>query len=126
MGMSPFEYLEIAHNNWALTMTLLQFEVSAWFGYLVAALSVGPRLTRFQVSILNFLFVVFCGWFMMGGRLSAVAAFEMANIGRAELGLAEVSSTGFGAIILPFQVVTIVVCMSFMWSVRRSQHKEAL
>jgi hypothetical protein len=124
--MTPFEYLEVAHNNWSLTMTMLQFEVSAWFGYLVATLSVGPRLTRFQVSILNFLFIVFCTWFIMGGRTSALTAFEYANIGRAALGMGEISSTRFGSIILPFQIMAMAVCMSFMWSVRHPEAEEPL
>jgi hypothetical protein len=123
MEMTPFEYFEVAHNNWTLTMTMLQFQVTAWFGYLVAALSVGPRLTRFQVSILNLVFIVFCGWFMMGGRISATSAFEYANIARAALDMTELSSTRFGVVILPLQIIAMSVCVSFMWSLRRPKKK---
>ncbi len=121
MEMTPFEYLEIANNNFQTANHFFQFAVTGWFGYLVAAMSVGSQLSRLQVSMLNFLFVIFCGWCVMGGYTAATNGFAMANSGREALGLVEFSRISFGLVIVPFQVTVMVVCISFMWSVRNSK-----
>jgi hypothetical protein len=120
--MSPYELMDLGQSNHSNATALIAVFLSLSFAYLAAAYFVGSKLSRSQVFVLNTLYVIFAG-------ISAYSATAFSNGGVKlilQAGIANpdgfftgqlwmVKFVGFSL------VVSIVMCLKFMWDIRRAK-----
>lgn len=120
--MTPYEYLDIATNQWANSLSALAFYFTLVSGYLVVAFLVGDKLNRLQVTIVTGLFVFGAGtmiWATCSHAYHALVNKNLANqpvpssIFRVRDGVPY-----WGAIWL---VLVVAMCLVFMWNVRHKK-----
>lgn len=120
--MSPYEMMDLGQSNHSNATALIAVFLSLSFAYLAAAYFVGSKLTRAQVFILNTLYVLFAG-------ITAYSVIAFSNGGVKLLiraGIADPNGFFTGK---PWMVkfvgicllVAIVMCLKFMWDVRRAR-----
>jgi hypothetical protein len=116
--VTAYEYWEIAHNGWAAAFTATSMMIAVMSGYAVIGYTVGTKLSRIEVIVLNSVYTVIIGYTVASGTLfmiGAVANFEQA-----------MSILGNERPIIPFSgqayIVIGLVCwvptIWYLWSVR--------
>lgn len=117
-----FDLMTAAMGNTASFYALFWTLVS---GYLVLAFVVGERLTRSQLTIVNFLFIVSTS----GTTFSAVTACRNALLAYRKgassveemTALSSGQAYGFLVIMCIFNLLAILSCLKFMWDIRHSK-----
>jgi hypothetical protein len=119
MTLTEYELADLAMNWQATTTPTTALFVTIASGYLIAAWMVGERLTRAQVTLINFLFGIFqlgvlSGW---AGRwiqtydyTSALTSIDPAFYGTGPTAVLVL----FGSVML----ISIPGCLKFMWDIR--------
>jgi hypothetical protein len=102
-----------------LSLAFMTLYLSVVTGYLVVAYLAGSKLSRFQVTFVTILFVVFS----VHLTVSSYGAFEAAYIAHLKyfpdevIGPSPILNRGLAV----FQLAGIIGCLTFMWDVRKSK-----
>ena len=120
--MTQYEMLDLALSHMSATTDDVTRAMAAISAYLYVAFNAGARLTRFQVLLVSFMFVVFVGQCIHGAASEAIGmvgwrclAWDVGDLGEC-MALAKEHWTYWGSYLGISSLV--VACLYFMWSVR--------
>ena len=118
--MSEFEYLEVAQSLWGNAVSLMAIYITVLSGYLIIAYVAGTKLQVIQLRLINFIYVGFSSFLMLGYFGFAVNASEIEQIAFALTSQRQTPPTGFlGYILGAFMVLCLGVSLKFMRDIRR-------
>jgi len=117
--MTTYEMADLAQNLFANSMSAFTVLLSVVFAYIVSAYLIGAKLTRMQVGMLTFVFVIVAmlvGWSMAG----------YVNGGVSLNGLAFPDGVGrffapriwLAPLVIGINMVIVLVALKFMWDIR--------
>ena len=119
--MTAYEYWEIAHNGWAAALTTVQFGFAVFTGYIVVAYTVGVKLRKLQVVIMNLTYSLWMVYIFTSGtqHMSGAAANFAKSQDMLESGVEAMpyATEIYGAV----GAVLLVVSLWFMWDIRNSK-----
>jgi hypothetical protein len=120
--MTTYEMADLAQNLFANSLSSFAVLLSVVFAYIVSAYLVGAKLTRMQVSMLTFVFVIvamFTGWgmaaYVNGGMLLNQLAFP--DSGDRFFG----PKNWIAPFLFGMNIVVVLVPLKFMWDIRHSK-----
>ncbi len=118
--MTTYEAYDLAQSLFSNSISAISVYLSLTFAYLAAAYFIGKDLSRMQVTTLNTIFLLFSG-------MSAWGAAAYTNAAILALDQAGTVLDGFydakpwvATLIGASCVVGTVMCLKFMWDVRKS------
>ena len=118
MIMTAYEYMDLAYSGFAAAIAVASLAMAVLSGYLVVAYTVGSKLTRLQVSVLN---VTYSLWYLY------IASNGTMNLIRARAYIVEsLELVQHGFTLAPYVVharvaITLLLWVTslwFMWSMR--------
>lgn len=117
--MTPYEMLDLSRSHVNGASDDMNRLLALCSAYLIAAYRVGRELTKFQVSIINIGFIATAGQAVWGGYAENIGHLTWVLRAWGEAAAENVAremliSHG----LLAVGVCGILVCLSFMWSVR--------
>ena len=113
---------ELAQSSFANATSAFAVFLSVVFAYIATAYLVGATLTRMQVRMLTFVFVIlamFIGWSMAGYANGGVLLNQLAfpDSGGRFLG----PKNWIAPLVLGMNMVIVLVALKFMWDIRHSK-----
>ena len=124
--MTEYEMIDVIMNRFAHMTDQAALYFALVSGYLVTAYLVGARLTKFQVTVINVLFLLWTAG-ILGGYMSTVRdtlILESAIREHGEvLGADSTSDSTYAYSFAVVQVLGILASFAFMWSVRHPKIK---
>ncbi len=125
--MSAYEYLDVAQSNYSISFTILSLLLALASGYFVAAYAMGQRLSRTQVSILNF---VYGAWTLGLAWISSRFLFAATDAALLAAALtpdrkSEVFEYAYFAPSI-MMGTSLLLTYGFMWSVRHPKTERPL
>lgn len=119
--MTEYELADLMGNVSADSLVFIPVLLTVASGYLVAAWTVGRRLTRSQVSLVNSLFVgaslVFLAAWSVRIRVALAYQSELIAINPERLPLV---NSWLQPAVYVMGAATLAACLKFMWDIRNS------
>ena len=118
--MTAYEWSEIAHAAYSNSIACVAIIITVFFAYLVAAYTVGHKLTRSQLILINSLFLLVALWmtFCIAGFITGgVNAPLQARAQNPDLqGIPLTTAIPAGVAVM--ELLLISGCLKFMWDIR--------
>ena len=117
--MTTYELADLAQSNFANSTSAFAVLLSVVFAYIVSAYLVGAKLTRMQVRMLTFVFVIVAmltGWSMAGYADGGTSLNRLAfpdSVGRFFA-----PKNWIAPLIIGINMVIVLVALKFMWDIR--------
>ena len=119
--MSVDGLLEVSFVTWGNVISLLALLITIISGYLVVAYIAGAKMTRAQVTLVNFLYVLMSAFLIWACREMALraAVFEDTAYAMATGPVSELYARGDVAVaIISAFSLALLASFKFMWDVR--------
>ena len=117
--MTTYEMADLAQNLFANSLSAFTVFLSVVFAYIVSAYMVGAKMTRTQVRMLTFVFVIVAMlivWSMAGYVSGGVTLNGQAYPDND--GLFFAPKTWLAPLVVGIGIVILIVALKFMWDVR--------
>ena len=120
--MTEYELVDLLRSGVANMLAGQAIYFTQLGSYLLVAYLVGSKLTKFQVSFLNFLLIVM-GVTGMSGFLATLrsnfdARDRLIEMGSSQVTMSTEISSAASFTFVAFRVVVLIGCLVFMWQVR--------
>lgn len=117
--MTAYEYLDVAQSNFSNALANVSLAIAVLSGYLVVAYTVGVKLTRTQVSVLNTNYVIWMLYILASGGTGLANGYARATVAKEMLGESPLllSYPVHMYVLIGFLLLT--TSLWFMWSVRQ-------
>jgi len=124
--VTEYEMIDVIMNRFAHMTDQASLYFALVSGYLITAYLVGARLTRFQVSVISLLFLLWTVG-ILGGYMNAVKDTLILEAAIREEGqVVRLSDSTYAYSFAVVQALGILASFAFMWSVRHPKEKRTL
>jgi hypothetical protein len=128
-SLNEFDLSELAYLGNEAGNTALALYMTAISGYLIIAYVVGAALNRYQIVLINSLFLFFSGAFTYSAFVSFQGmryySEESAKIRGDPAGLSSTAEDAFVATIVVSLILGMIGAIAFMWDIRSRHGRDA-
>ena len=120
--MTLVELIGLAQGETQNALAITEYNLATITGYLLIAYFIGANLTLFQVSFVNFLFVLsrIAAYFSLQGILERTQHFQQQIVDAdPNVPVGALATGGYGSVAQTVLFTAVTVgCLVFMWQVR--------
>jgi len=120
--MTLVELIGLAQGETQNALAVTEYNLAVLTGYLLIAYFIGASLTLFQVSFVNFLFVLtrIAAYFSLQGILERTEHFQQQVFDAdPNIPMGTLATGGYGGVAQTVLFVAVTIgCLVFMWQVR--------
>ena len=122
--MTELEWMEVGQALWGNALSGMAIYITVLSGYLIIAYVAGSEMKVGQLCVVNFIYIGFSLFLILGFYAFAVNASEADLIAYSMTTQRQIPPTGFlGYVVGGFMVLCLGGSLKFMWDIRRD-HRE--